>query len=57
MPQDMEGARTDPNCVPWPQRTPKPPRVYPPVGHVIDDTHEALFNLEDTLHHHGTNFQ
>ena len=47
--QDREGARTDPNCVPHPPCTPKPPRVYPPEGHVIDDTQEALFDLADTF--------
>ena len=35
MPQDREGARRDPNRVP---RTPKPPRVYPPAGPVIEYT-------------------
>ena len=34
--------------------TPKPPRVYPPAGPVIDDTQEALFDLEDTLLQHET---
>ena len=38
MPQDREGARTDPNHVPRPPCTLKPPRVYPPAGPVIDDT-------------------
>ena len=38
MTQDREGARTGPNRVPHPPHTPKPPRVYPPMGHVIDDT-------------------
>ena len=38
MPQDREGARTDPNLVPCPPHTPKPPRVYPPVGPVIEYT-------------------
>ena len=46
MPQDREGARMDPNRVP---RTPKPPRLYPPAGPVIEDTQEALFDLADTL--------
>ena len=54
MPQDREGARTDPNCVPRPPRTPKSRRVYPHVSPVIDDTHEALFDLEDTFLQHGT---
>ena len=53
IPQDREGARTDPNHVPHPPHTPKPPRVYPPTGPVIDDTQEALFNLADTLLQHG----
>ena len=38
MPQDREGARTDPNHVPRPPRTPKPPRVYPPAGLIIEYT-------------------
>ena len=54
MPQDREGARNDPNQVPLPPSRLKPPRVYPPTGPVIDDTQEALFNLEDTLLQHGT---
>ena len=54
MPKDREGARTDPNRVPRHPRTPKIPWVYPLVGLVIDDTHEALFDLEDTLLQHGT---
>ena len=37
-----------------PSHTPKPPWVYPPAGPVIDDTQEALFDLEDTLLQHGT---
>ena len=53
IPQDREGDKTDPNHVLCPPHTPKPPRVYPPPGHVIDDTHEALFDLADTLLHHG----
>ena len=57
MPQDREGARIDPNRVPHPPRTPKPPRLYPPVGPVIEDTHEALFDLEDTLLQNGTGVQ
>ena len=36
--QDREGDGTDPNCVPCPPRTPKPPHVYPPAGPVINDT-------------------
>ena len=55
--QDREGARTNPNHVPRPLCTPKPPRVYPPMGIVIDDTLEALFNLADTLLQHGIVFQ
>ena len=35
----------------------KTPRVYPPVGPVIDDTQEALFNLVDTLLQHWTDVQ
>ena len=54
MPQDREGARTDPNRVP---RTQKPPRVYPPAGHVIEYTQEALLDMAETLLEHGTNFQ
>ena len=54
MPQDREGARTDLNRVTCPPRTPKPPWVYPLAGPVIDDTQEALFDLEDTLLQHGT---
>ena len=54
IPQDREGAKTDPNRVPGPPCTPKPPRVYPLVGPMIDDTQEALFDLEDTLLQHGT---
>ena len=38
MPQYREGARIDPNRVPHPPCTPKPPRVYPHAGPVIDDT-------------------
>ena len=38
MPQDREGARMDPKCVPHPPCTPKPPRLYPPTGPVIEDT-------------------
>ena len=38
MPQDREGARADPKHVPRPPPTPKPPRVYHPVGTMIDDT-------------------
>ena len=52
--QDREGDRNDPKCVPHPPRTPKPPWVYPPMGVVIDDTQEALFNLDYTLLQHGT---
>ena len=54
MPQDREGGRTNPNCVPRPPRTPKPPRLYPSARHVIDDTQEALFDLAHTLLQHGT---
>ena len=53
MPQDREGARTDPKQLPCPPRTPKPPRVYPPLGLVIDYTQEALFELVYRLLHHG----
>ena len=35
--QDGEGKRTNPNHVPRPPRTPKPPWLYLPTGHVIDD--------------------
>jgi hypothetical protein len=54
MPQDRQGARTDPNRIRRPPRTPNPPRVYPPAGSVIVDTQEALFDLTDTLLQHGT---
>ena len=50
---DREGARTDPNHVPCPPRTPKPPRLYPPAGPMIEITREALFDLVDTLLQHG----
>jgi len=49
MPQDRQGARPNPNHVPHPLRTPKPPRVYPLAGLVIDDTKDALFHLVGTL--------
>ena len=54
IPQDREGARTDPNHGPSHPHTPKPPRAYPPTGPMIDDTHEALFDLAYTLLQHGT---
>ena len=54
MPQDREGTRTYPNRVP---RTPKPPRVYPPAGPVIEYTQEALFDMVDTLLEHGIDVQ
>ena len=57
MPQDREGARTDPNCVPHPPHTPKPPRLYPPAGLVIDETQDAIFHLVDTLLRHGTDVE
>ena len=38
IPQDMEEARTDPKHVTCPPHTPKPPRLCPPAGPVIDDT-------------------
>ena len=57
MPQDREGARTDPNHVPRPPRTPKPPRVYPPTGPVIEYTQEALLDMAETLLEHGTDVQ
>ena len=57
IPQDREGARTDPNHVPRPPHTPKLPWVYSPSGPMIDDTHEALFDLVDTLLQHGTAIQ
>ena len=41
MPLDREGAKTDPNRVPRPPCTPKPPWVYPTAGLMIDDTHEV----------------
>ena len=49
IPQDREGDRIDPNHVPRPPRTQKPPRLYPPTGSMIENTHEALFDLADTL--------
>ena len=54
IPEYSEGDMTDPNHVPRPTCTQKPPRVYPPTSAVIDDTQEALFHLEDTLLQHGT---
>ena len=57
MPQDREGARTDPSYVLCPPRTPKPPRVYPPAGPIIEYTQEALFHMADTLLEHGTDVQ
>ena len=57
MPQDREGARTDPNRVPCPRCTPKPPWVYPPVGLVNENTQEALLDMVDTLLQHGTDVQ
>ena len=57
MPQYRSGARMDPNHVPHPPRTPKPPRLYPRTSLVIEDTQEALFDLADTLLQHGTNVQ
>ena len=57
MPQDREGARTDPNYVPHPPHTPKPPRVFPHAGPVIEYTEEALFDMADTLLEHGTDVQ
>ena len=57
MPQDREGAKIDPNCVSHPPRTPKPPRVYPPTGPIIEYTQEALFDMVDTLLEHGTDVQ
>ena len=57
MPQYREGAKTDPNYVPLPPCTPKPPQLYPPAGPVIEDTQGALFDLTDTLLQHGTDVQ
>ena len=57
MPQDKEGYRMDPNHVPCPSRTPKHPCLYPPMGPMIEDTHEALFDLANTLLQHGTDVQ
>ena len=54
MTQDREASRTNPNHVPCPPCTPKPPQVYPPTGLVIDDIQKALFDLADTLLQHGT---
>ena len=55
--QDREGARINPNRVSFPPCTPKPPQIYPLAGSMIEDTHEALFDLEDTLLQHGTDVQ
>ena len=38
MPQDREGAKTDPDCVPRPPCTPKSPWIYPPADPMIEDT-------------------
>ena len=57
MPQDREGARTDPKRVPRPPRPPKPPRLYPSTGPVIEYTQEALFDMVDTLLEHGNDLQ
>ena len=54
MPKNRDGDRTNPNHVPCPLCTPKPPRLDPHEGPMIDDTHEALFDLADTLLQHGT---
>ena len=54
MPQDRKGARTDPTRVRRPPRTPKPPRLYPPTGPVIDDTKGGLFDSANTLLRHET---
>ena len=34
-----------------------PPHLYPPASHVIEDTQEALFDLENTLLRHGTDVE
>ena len=57
MPQDREGARTDPNHVPCPPCTPKLPWIYPLAGPLIEDTQEALFDMADTLLQHGNDVQ
>ena len=57
MPQYRERARMDPNRVPCPPRTPETPQVYPPKIPVIEDTHEALFDLVDTLLQYETDVQ
>ena len=49
MPQDRKGAKIGTNCVRRTLRTPNPRWLYPLPGPVIDETHEALFHLEDTL--------
>ena len=54
MPQDREGARRDPNRVPHPPRTPKPPLVYPPAGPMIEYTQEALFDMADVIAQNDT---
>ena len=40
--------------MPCPPRTPKPPQVYPPISVVIDDIHDDIIDLGDTLLQHGT---
>ena len=57
MPQDRLGAKMDPNHVACPPHTPKPPRLYPPIGPMIENTQEALFDLADTLLQHRPNDQ
>ena len=54
MPKDREGTRIDPNLLPHPPCTPKPPWVYPPAVPVIEYTQEAIFDMVDTLLEHGT---
>ena len=57
MPQDREGARIDPNRVPRPPCPPKPPRIYPLAGPVIEYTQEALLDMAETLLEHATDVQ
>ena len=57
IPQDREGSRADPNCVPRSLGTPKPPWLYHPACPMIESTQEALFDLADALLQHGTDVQ
>ena len=57
MPQYRKGARIGTNCVRRTLHTPNPPWLYPLAGPVIDETHEALFHLTNTLLRHGTDVE